>query len=93
MRVKAIIVLLAVLITIFSPVSLTLKPASDGTFLITLDVCNANAGGPLKAADGAYIPFYPFQICKLCVISFIEPEKINFTLFLLPTTLEHPPKV
>ncbi len=93
MRVKAIIVLLSILITLFVPVSLTIQPVSDGTYLVTLDVCNANAGGALTAADGVYIPFNPFQICKFCVVSFIEPEKAQFNLFILPTSLEHPPKV
>ena len=93
MRVRALIVLVAILVSIFAPVSITIQTVPDGTYLITLDICNANTGGHLTASDGVYIPFHPFQICKLCVISFIEPENTCFRIPLLPATLEHPPEV
>ncbi len=93
MRLKALIVLFVILISILTPMSLTLKPVSEGTFILTLDICNANAGGTFNTANSFYIPVTPFKLCNFCNISFKKIEKKCFRFFILSTALEHPPKI
>jgi hypothetical protein len=92
MKVK-VIILIALTLSIFSPMSINLAPASHGTFLLTLDVCNAE-GHPLSAnSDSASICEQPFTPCVFELTTSIEIIKPVFKPYLISIQKDRPPQV
>lgn len=86
-------VLIALTIAIFSPMSINLAPASHGTFLLTLDVCNAGGQHLSVNSDSASICEEPSTPCIFEVTTSVEIIKLVFRPYLIAIQKDRPPQV
>ena len=92
MKVK-ITILIALTITIFSPMSINLPPASDGTFLLTLDVCNAGGHHLSVDSDSASICDQPSALLIFEPTTSVEIIRPVFKPYLISIQKDRPPQV
>ncbi len=93
MRLKSIIVLLAIAISIFSPLSVHLTIAHGQTSIGTFDVCHA---GSLALSTIDDTPCVSQPLYRPCLPSCVEGAEIldpTPKLFLSTFQVEHPPKI
>ncbi len=94
MKALSIVILLLLAIATISPLSITLSPAGDGTFLVALDVCNASNA----AADSAVsaMPVVHEGHCNVLGAEFMGLIEVMPPLlhrFLIASQEDHPPQL
>lgn len=93
MKGKGIFLLILLLLSVFAPLSLNIAPAKDGTYLLSLDVCNAQAAALSTSFDVPCICSSPVKVCSICFMAVLGPDTDIFYTYLLPYLTEHPPRV
>jgi hypothetical protein len=93
MKARIFIALIALTLSILSPVSLNLSPAANGTFLVTFNVCNA--GGQHLSADShsASMCEYPTVLHVFETTSSVDGFKPLSKPFLIAVQKDRPPQV
>ncbi len=92
MRVKSVIVLLAIVFSIFSPLSLHLTVAHGHATIEGLDVCHA---GSLALAPGHEAPCVSeplYRPCSLTQADRAEIHEPSLIILITASQEEHPPK-
>ena len=92
MKVK-VTLLIALTIAIFSPMPINLAPDSHGTFLLTLDVCNAGGHHLSVNSDSAIICEEPSTPCAFDLPTSVEIIKPVFKSYLIAIQKDRPPQV
>jgi hypothetical protein len=92
MKKVVFVTLIAVAISILSPMSIDFSPAAKGTFLLTLDVCNAGHHLSINS-ESPCICEYPSSLHVLEMISSVDGFKASFLPFVTVLRKDRPPKV
>jgi len=93
MRVKSVIVLLAIAFSVLSPVSVHLAIAQGETSIGTFDICHAGSPALSTSHD---IPGVSEPVYRPCLPSYSDGGDIlepTLKLFLSAFQEEHPPKI
>ncbi|MEW6738855.1 MAG: hypothetical protein AB1325_02975 [Nitrospirota bacterium] len=95
MKIKSILVLIAIIVSIASPFHPAVSYASDsnGTKIFTLDVCNASSPSLSVNADMPFVYECPCKHISLGFASFYEGLNPVFNTFLVVFQKEYPPEV
>jgi hypothetical protein len=92
MKARALLILIALTVSIAAPLSVTPSPVESGTFLITLDVCDA--ANP-AVSTGSTMPGIHECQCIVRPAAFVGFTRITGIIFrplLIATQEEHPPR-
>ncbi len=93
MKVKSVIVLLAIAFSIFSPLSLHLTIAHGHATIEGFDVCHA---GSLALAPGHEAPCVSepvYRPCSLTQAARVEIHEPSLIILITASQEEHPPKI
>lgn len=93
MRIRTVLILIALSVSIISPLSAHISVSSNGTFLITLDVCIA-AGCALSVNQ--YLPClyeYQFEFPVLEITDLFDNSNPAFKPLLIAFQMDRPPRV
>ena len=92
MKPRAVVILIALAVSIFAPLSINPSPTGSGTFLITLDVCDA--ANPAVSANSTMPGIHesPCVIIPAGIVGFTRVVDVMFHPLLFATQEEHPPK-
>ena len=93
MKARALVILFALTVSIVAPLSVAPSPAGGGTFLVTLDVCDA--ANPAVSANST-MPGIHESPCIIIPAVFVDFTRITSLMFhplLIATQEEHPPKI
>ena len=93
MRKAAVSALIAVLMTILSPVCINYAPAEKGVSLINLDVCNLNGHFAPIGAQSPCIYEKPFALHIPQTVSSVPNQNKLLMPFLLTFQKDRPPAV
>ncbi len=94
MRVKALIVLIALISSIMTPVSFNVYSSKNKTtIIVTLDVCNAAGHSVSVNSESAIVYELPCRFVQLMFNGFYEIIEPAFFQFILAFLSDHPPKV
>jgi len=95
MRLKALIVLIALITSILTPVSFGVYSVDNKTtVIVTLDLCSAAAGHAVSVnTESAVIYESPCRLVQLMFAGFYDSNEPAFNQFLLAFLREHPPRV
>ncbi len=92
MKVKVVLVLIGMSISIMSPLSINISHSGNGTFFFTLDVCNAAGSARSVTSDMPVLHECPCKVLPAGFIGFCEVSNPMFNLSLIPFQKERPPK-
>jgi hypothetical protein len=93
MKARAIVILIALVLSIFAPLSVAQSPAGSGTFLIALDVCDA--ANPAVSANSTMLGIHecPCIILPGGFVGFTRIADVMFHPLLIASQEEHPPRI
>jgi hypothetical protein len=93
MKARIFIVLIALTLSILSPVAVNHSPAANGTFLLTFDVCNAGGHHLSVNSDSVSICEYPVALHIFETTSSVDGFKPLSKPFLIAVQKDRPPQV
>ncbi len=95
MRLKAIILILSILLSILAPVSFEATVADNGnvSVIATLDVCHANSPMSITAGDMPVINESQYALCGVDFASFIKLSNHYSDYLLITSQIEQPPRL
>ena len=92
MKIQSILILIVLSFSILSPLSISISPLDDHSYIVTLDVCHASGSAVSVNAD---IPALQESLCNLCPLGLCGYTRIidpSSKPSLIASDLEHPPK-
>jgi len=92
MKIQRILVVIALSLSVLSPLSVSISPLDDHSYIMTLDVCNASGSALSVNADA---PALLESSGKLCPLAFCGHTEVIYSackLSLLSSQLERPPR-
>lgn len=92
MKVRSLVILIALSLSISSPLSVSNTPSNDHSYIITLDVCHASGSAVSVSANTPALQESLYNLCPpgLCRCSEIIGPLHEPSLVLVG--IEHPPK-
>ena len=93
MKIKIVLILIALTVSIASPLSINIAPSINGTYLFSLDVCQASSPAASVNVNMRYIYECPCRHIILEFVGFHEVLNPSFNSFLVAFQEEHPPRV
>lgn len=93
MKTRAVVILIALAVSIFAPLSVASPPDGSGTFLVTLDVCDAANPGVSSNSTMPGVHECQCIIIPAGFVGFTRVVEVVFHPLLFATQEEHPPKI
>jgi hypothetical protein len=92
-KIQALFILIALTVSLVTPLSVAVAPSGGGTFLVALDVCGT--ANPAVSSGSAMpgIHELPCTMSPAGFIGFVEISDVLFHPLLLSSQEEHPPRV
>lgn len=93
MKGRALVILIALAVSVVVPLSVTPSPAGNGTFLIMLDICDA--ANPALSANSTMPGIHecPCTILPAGFVGFTHVVDVMFHPLLIAAQEEHPPRI
>jgi hypothetical protein len=93
MRIKGILILIVLTLSIIPPLAINISPSSNEASLFTLDVCHTSNQILSTNSDSPCLFETSFKEIKLEVSNIQEEIEPVLNLFLTDFQIDHPPKV
>jgi len=92
-QILGLLILIALSLSIISPLSINISFTHDGTYLVTLDVCHASSPPLSVNTDMPYQHESPSQLAVLEATDLYETLDPKFSPLLITLQIDHPPRV
>ena len=95
MKLKAILILVSIVFSVFSPFTahVPLSPPGQGKCFISLDVCHAMGSFVPANADVPSLPESPCGLSPDVFVELIETGSSSFVLTSFSSQIEQPPRI
>ncbi|GBE00454.1 hypothetical protein BMS3Abin07_02505 [bacterium BMS3Abin07] len=93
MKVKAILLVFLLITSLSIPLSITLSPAKDGTFIVSIDVCSTQGNSIPSNSHTAYICPVTAPVNPDNGIEFMDHVPECLSTYIIAYRLEHPPRI
>ena len=95
MRLNALFILVALLVSVLSPLNVHISTSSTGhvKYLVSLDVCNASGASiSANSSDAPVLHAGPYKPVPFNIAEFIETHNSSFNPFFYFAAIDRPPK-
>jgi hypothetical protein len=92
MKIRSILILITLSLSIFSPLSVSITPSNNQSYILTLDVCHASGSAVSVSADIPALQESPHKLCPLGLCGYTRIIDPSCKLSLIASDLERPPK-
>jgi hypothetical protein len=92
MKIQAILIVIVLSLSILSPLSISISPLDDHSYILTLDVCHASGSAVSVSADFPALQEAPCKLSPLGLCGYARIIDLSCKPSLIASDLERPPK-